>query len=77
MRAQIEGLVAERYGALPEDATRETKDATRRPAKTPSPADRIGAQVNAPEPLDDRDPEPRTARDLYPLFSDELSDAVA
>ena len=43
-----------------EDANHETKDATPTPAKPPQPAAATGVQVNAPEPLDGRDPDPRT-----------------
>ncbi len=56
-RAQIERLVAARYGRLPDDSTRKTKDVTI-PTPPEEPGSR-GMQANAPEPLDGGDPNPR------------------
>ena len=58
-RAQIEELVAERYGEPPQDATRETGDTTPRPAMPPQAATATSVKVSAAEPLDGRDPNPR------------------
>ena len=58
-RAQIEALVAERYGEPPEDANRETRDTTPTPAEPPQPATTIGVKVGSSEPLDGLDPNPR------------------
>ena len=58
-RAQIERLVAARYGRLPKDALRTTKD---EPSESPKPSEEQGSQgvqVPTPEPLDGRDPNPR------------------
>ncbi len=56
-RAQIEALVAERYGEPPEDATRETKETTPPPAEPPQAATTSDVTVSPSEPLDGRDPE--------------------
>ena len=58
-RLQIEGLVAERYGGVTEKQNRDAEDATREPAMPPEPSTSTAVQVNAAEPLDGRDPEPR------------------
>lgn len=58
-RAQIEALVAERYGEPPTDANRETRDTTPTPAEPPQAATRTGVKVGSWEPLDGRDPNPR------------------
>ena len=59
-RAQIEQLVAERYGEPPaDDATRETKETKPTPAMPPQAATATGVKVSAAEPLDGRDPNPR------------------
>ncbi len=69
-RAQIEGLVAERYVGLTEEATRETGDSTPTPAKPPDESNPTPVQVKAPEPLDGLDPDPRTR---WSTHSDEPS----
>ena len=73
-RAQIEGLVAERYGGLTEESKQNGQVATPPPAKPPQQSNPPPLQVNAPEPLDGRDPDPRTRRSSH---SDEPSDDVA
>ena len=73
-RAQIERLVAERYGGLTEDSKQNGQVATPPPAQPPEKSDPIPLQVNAPEPLDGLDPDPRTRRASH---SDEPSDDVA
>lgn len=56
-RVQIERLVAARYGRMPEDTKRKTKDSTI-PIPPEDPGS-CGMQANAPKPLDGRDPDPR------------------
>ena len=58
-RAQIEALVAERYGEPPEDTTREARETTPTPSTPPQPATATGVKVGLSEPLDGRDPSPR------------------
>ena len=55
-RAQIEALVAERYGEPPENATRETRDTTPTPAEPPQPGTTTGVNVGSSKPLDVLDP---------------------
>ena len=58
-RAQIEQLVAERYGEPPKDASRETRDTMPTPAEPPQAATTTGVKVGSSEPLDGRDPNSR------------------
>ncbi len=58
-RAQIEALVAERYGEPPDGTTRETRDTTPTPAEPPQAAITTSVKVGSSEPLDGRDPNPR------------------
>ena len=58
-RAQIEALVAERYGEPPDDTTRVTKEAKPTPAEPPQAATTTGVKVASLEPLDGLDPNPR------------------
>ena len=57
-RAQIEALVAERYGEPPKGATRKTGESNPTPAEPPQPATTTGVKVGLSEPLDGRDPNP-------------------
>ena len=75
--AHIEGLVAERYGGLTEDSKSDRRDATPTPAKPPDESNPTPLQVNAPEPLDGRDPNPRAGHDRGTGHSDDPSDDVA
>ena len=80
LRAQIEGLVTERYGGLTEKPNQDADNVTRETAKQPQPSTSTGVKVSAAEPLDGRDPDPRTRRDprtRSASHSDELSDDVA
>ena len=58
-RTQIEELVAERYGGPPQDATRDPTETKPTPAMPPQSATATSVKVNAAEPLDGRDPNPR------------------
>ena len=58
-RAQIEELVAERYGEPPADAAREPTETKPTPAMPPQAATATSVKVSAAEPLDGRDPNPR------------------
>ena len=57
-RAQIEQLVAERYGGLTEGPKPDGRDVMPTAAKPPQASTATGLQVNASEPLDGLDPEP-------------------
>ena len=56
---RFEGLVTERYGELTEKPKQDAEDVTREPAMPPEPSTATGVQVNAAEPLDGLDPDPR------------------
>ena len=60
-RAQIEGLVAERCGGLTGDTKLNGRDVTSEPPKPPQQSNPTPLQVNAPEPLDGLDPDPRAS----------------
>ena len=59
LRAQVEALVAERYGEPPKDANREAKEAKPTPPEPPQAATTTGVKVGSSEPLDGLDPNPR------------------
>ena len=58
-RAQIEELVAERYGEPPKDSNRESRETKPTPAEPPQAATTTGVKLGLSEPLDGRDPNPR------------------
>ncbi|MCY3748924.1 MAG: type IV secretion system DNA-binding domain-containing protein [Chloroflexi bacterium] len=58
-RAQIERLVAARYGQLPDDAKRRTKNEAPGSATPPNNSSPGPLEVNDAEPLDGQDPNPR------------------
>ena len=79
-RAQIEALVAERYGEPPERPSASPRKRDAQPAKPPQAATATGVKVSAAEPLDGRDPNPRDGRMTRTATgpgSDEPSDDVA